>query len=126
MNGRWLARESDSDSAFPSVKSLTLTYTQHGDGVDDRRYPRSHGFNQGPSLRCDNPRCHAGGVDLTHFIREMVRTLATSQKLELGCNGFEGSPKGRRKVTTCFNHFSVTITIVYLEPNDSGDQSQDA
>jgi hypothetical protein len=113
MRERWLANERSFGDRFPAAKSIIITYSQEGDGVNDARYPRSISVPLDPSLCCDNPRCKRGGIYLGNYVSEMVRQRTSHQRLELPCIGDEGSPKGVRKGALCCNHFSIEIAITF-------------
>jgi hypothetical protein len=55
-------------------------------------------------LKCANPRCRQGGLDL----QEIVINWGSMQRT-FYCSGHEGSPKGRRKGDPCTNSFEVTL-----------------
>jgi hypothetical protein len=70
-------------------------------------------------IDCTNRRCYNGGVRLGQLLRAMVETGKTEEELNLPCQGYEGSPKGRRKSGPCDNFFTIHIVLT-LKKADSG------
>lgn len=89
--------------AFPDLETLELTVTEHGmhgpehtTRVTDQRF-----FSV---VDCSNAVC--GGVE--PYVREAIRARAETVEYSKMCEGYEGSPKGRRKYRKCLNTFQVT------------------
>lgn len=60
-----------------------------------------------------NLRCYNGGVRIALMVRFMVERQQTEDRWVGSCQGYEGSPKGRRNYGPCDNRFEVTVTIRY-------------
>ena len=108
------------DVAFPQVADITLEIREQGKVpkylvADDGAYVRTYQSSNFPGqfVDCSNSLCYNGGVGLGPIVREMVRTGATVRETSSKCQGYEGSPKGRRKYRTCRNVFTVKVLITY-------------
>jgi hypothetical protein len=103
--------------AFPTVKTAVVTVEESGDFP--RGYPeeiKSITYRDGQiaeTIRCHNPLCQQGGLDIGSTVRWMVDARTERQELSQSCPGHEGSPKGRRKGMPCMNRFKATIGIEY-------------
>lgn len=101
--------------AFPTIESLRVRYRetgagvhQHGDGWSTRSSD-----HLGEFVNCSNSLCYNGGFSIGHVIREMVRGSLTTRSGHASCQGYEGSPKGKRRYRSCFNQFEYTVEITY-------------
>jgi len=67
-----------------------------------------------PYHDCHNPSSYNGGVNLGRIMGSMVASRQEEvEKAAEGCQGYEGSPKGKIKRGPCFNRFKVRISIRY-------------
>lgn len=106
--------------AFPAVAEIVVQVSETGDipsafashGLYPRRF---HNNELGSLVSCSNPRCRQGGIDLRDQIYFLVESRETRREFSCGCNGHEGSPKGRRKGDPCDNRFQIHISIAYKE-----------
>lgn len=116
------SRKASFDEAFPEIEDIVIEVAEDGHGVrhwgrDDpkRIYKKPH--LPGEYVDCSNPLCYNGGVSVGSIIRDMVRERATKRETSEICHGYEGSPKGRRKYSSCMNFFKVKISITYKAYN---------
>ena len=91
--------------APPVLAPTTILCYQHYRTFEDRL---------GEFINCSNPRCYNGGSNIGEILRGMVGQRSTSYRdARIPCQGYEGSPKGRRKYGMCMNVFRVEVTITY-------------
>ncbi|MDE2823841.1 MAG: hypothetical protein OXK79_10090 [Chloroflexota bacterium] len=112
------ATKSGFDQAFPEITTVSGTVEEDGDGVSDWRRTRHISENTGEYFDCSNPLCYNGGFSLGGILRAMVATRATHKEDTLFCQGYEGSPKGRRRYRDCMNSFRVTVDIQYRDSDE--------
>lgn len=97
----------DPEKAFPGISfSLQIKQDKYGhyrrsDHHGQSRFTKS---NTPRYLKCINPKCQQGGMDLQSFVN-----FNQSGEYHYHCNGHEGSPKGRRKGDPCDNDFEVVL-----------------
>lgn len=116
--------------AFPEVKNITLeieedgkkpTYYSHlPDASVKKRVYRKDNF-PGEFVNCSNPLCYNGGVRIGLIIDSMTSSKDTKYEKVFFCQGYEGSPKGRKRYRDCINRFKVKITIEYAPETDPAD-----
>ena len=100
--------------AFPRIEDIRVEVAETGDGVPPHRKKCLYGMSTaGEYIDCSNPMCFNGGFCLGQLIRFMVEQRKTDDSLALHCQGYEGSPKGRKKYGPCFNYFEANIHIEY-------------
>ena len=88
--------------AFPRIEDIRVEVAETGDGVPPHRKKCLYGMSTaGEYINCSNPMCF------------MVEQRKTDDSLALHCQGYEGSPKGRKKYGPCFNYFEANIHIEY-------------
>ena len=109
------------EDVFPMIADITVTVKEDGYGVSPSFNTRTYTKAVGEYVNCSNPSCYNGGVSVGSIIRDMVRSKSTHAEEHRICQGYEGSPKGRRRYRSCINFFNVTIDIKYKE--DNGEQS---
>ena len=101
--------------AFPEIKKLEIRAKESGYGVyeefDTKYYSIEH--LAGEFIDCSNPLCYNGGFSVGKILREMVREKETHYGGLKICQGYEGSPKGRRRYRRCINSWEVTIDLEY-------------
>lgn len=114
-----LARPGRFSQAFPEVASFRVATQGSGwygaprvFGTDDgkRVYTQE---TAGEYIDCQNPVCYKGGFNLGEQLRDMGRTGETHREWTVGCQGYEGSPKGRKKYRSCLEHWQVVVDVTY-------------
>jgi len=105
---------SEFSKAFPDIASLRGMVEEFDFGSLERTMYYSES-NIGEYINCGNPRCYNGGFQLGQQLRFMSYDKETKKKFNIHCQGYEGSPKGRKKYGPCDRHFKVEIEIVYKE-----------
>jgi hypothetical protein len=114
-----LGKTSKFEEAFPGVAEIKVIVDEDGEGV--WRYGRNTGKRSytsrsvGEYVDCSNPRCYNGGFNIGQQIRFMMDEKKTRTSLTFHCQGYEGSPKGRKKSGPCFNFFKVDIEVSYKD-----------
>lgn len=102
------------EKAFPQVDELKVVVTQQGEGVSNWNCVSHYGKNAGEYIDCRNPLCYNGGFSLGGILRAMVQQKQTHfEDKYIFCQGYEGSPKGRRKYGSCMNSFEIVVDIKY-------------
>lgn len=101
------------EEAFPEIQDIDVVVneTDFGNPVRTRHYTRSD--PPGEYLDCRNSLCYNGGVCIGALIRQLVQNRETSLQERRPCQGYEGSPKGRRKYRSCLHYFEVSIKLKY-------------
>ena len=112
----FIAKKSGFDEAFPEIASLSGKVEEDGDGVSSLLRVRHLSKGTGEFFDCSNPRCYNGGFSLGSILRSMVASGATHKEDTLFCQGYEGSPKGRRRYRDCMNSFRVAVNVEYRNP----------
>lgn len=103
--------------AFPQVAELRVDVqeTDAGSPVRKRIYT---GSELGEFVNCSNDLCYNGGVRMGEVIRSMVSNGDTEAAGSSFCQGYEGSPKGRKRYRRCLHGFSWTAQIKYKKGAD--------
>ena len=115
------SRKASFDEAFPEIENVVIEVEERGDGVNHWGFCGSRRVYKNPHLPgeyidCSNPLCYNGGVRVGSIIHEMVKERSTGRVGSTSfCQGYEGSPKGRRRYRKCTNSFKVIISITYKE-----------
>jgi len=102
------------EEAFPEIEDVSVEVEESGQGVHK-------GFNKltykkkyiGEYINCSNPLCYNGGFSIGGILREMIRNNKVDLETTESCQGYEGSPKGRRRYKPCWNFFKVKVHIKY-------------
>lgn len=113
------AEKTTFEKAFPMIEDIEVEVTEDGAGV--REWNRKRYYNKltaGEYINCSNSLCYNGGFSLGEIIRYMVGNNMTEYKTTRICQGYEGSPKGRRKYRDCCNFFEVKVKIKYKEKQE--------
>jgi len=100
------------DEEFPEIEDVKIVVRQSGRGIRDWNSV-SHYGKVGEYIDCANPLCYRGGFSIGDILRSMVRDRQEHYEGSHFCQGYEGSPKGRRKYGPCMNGFHVTVDITY-------------
>jgi hypothetical protein len=115
-----LGEKTTFEKAFPTIANLRIEVREEGDGVTQALFgpkgPRVRVLDAksaGEFVNCSNPLCYNGGISIGDMIRSAVTTGATEFEEKAVCQGYEGSPKGRRKYQSCINYFRVKGSITY-------------
>ena len=111
------ATKSGFDKAFPQIANLSGTVAEDGNGVSNWRSVRRVSKDTGEFFDCSNPRCYNGGFSVGDILRGMVASRTKHKEDTRYCQGYEGSPKGRRRYRHCMNRFFVAIDIEYRDPD---------
>ena len=100
--------------AFPEISDVRVKVDYGSDyylgriihSYDARSLP-------GEFINCRKQRCYNGGFSIGAILREMARQRQTEKSETVYCQGYEGSPKGRKKYGRCDASFKVDIHIEY-------------
>lgn len=95
--------------AFPTIEELKVKVEESGDGVSEWGRTRHYHTTVGEYVNCSNPLCYNGGFSIGQILRDMVEKEDTQREESKFCQGYEGSPKGRRKYRSCTNSFRIQI-----------------
>lgn len=113
------AEKTTFEKAFPSIDDINIEVSEDGDGVSEWRSNRYYNkISAGEFINCSNSLCYNGGFRLGDIIRHMVRNKLTEYETTKSCQGYEGSPKGRKRYGKCYNSFDVKIKIKYKEEQE--------
>lgn len=98
--------------AFPLASKITVDVKEKsfGELLSSKTYT-----NPGEYINCSNPRCYKGGVRVAQLLRQMIENEESSKSWSnIFCQGYEGSPKGRKKYDDCEHRFEIHVNIDYL------------
>lgn len=108
------AEKTTFEKAFPQIEKIKVEVIETGEGISDWNTKRIYDKNSaGEYINCHNNRCYNGGFCLGEIIRGMIYANKTETETTEFCQGYEGSPKGRKKYGNCFNHFKIKVKIEY-------------
>jgi len=101
------------DEEFPQIEDVVVEVTESGHGVrrGSKKIHRKQRLRE--HINCNNPICHGGGFSIGAILREMVRSQQTELETTETCQGYEGSPKGRREYGECPNFFEIKVSVKY-------------
>lgn len=81
-------------------------------------YPRVHRYSKnhfpGEIINCSNALCFKGGFSIGSIVRNMISKKDAFKDGKEHCQGYEGSPKGKRKYRNCSHQFEYKVTIKYF------------
>jgi hypothetical protein len=70
----------------------------------------------GEFVNCNNPECYNGGVSIQNILTYfMIPGRQTEYSERLRCQGYEGTPKGRKNRGPCDRSFDVKVTVTYRD-----------
>ena len=104
---------------YPQIKTLSIEVISEGAKT-------SRKFDQDSPvilLCCTNHRCTKPGIYIPIYLQKMSDSHETHQKFYQSCDGFEPSPKWRRK-KPCDQSFWITIDMVPKDDESSGTPSK--
>jgi hypothetical protein len=103
------------EEVFPEVESHTVRVTESTYGGEKPAY-----WSGGEFADCSNPLCFNGGVAVGRLIKSMVSDRQTDATFTRLCQGYEGSPKGKRRYRSCIHSFEVVVHLDYRAADDEG------
>ena len=111
-----LPKTASFSDVFPEIKDLSIEIEQ--DSFHNKKLDTIKSFYDiknppGPFIDCDNPFCYNGGFNIGNILKYMIVRKETEEENTISCQGYEGSPKGRRKDDDCLNQFNYKIKIKY-------------
>ncbi|EMT38140.1 hypothetical protein TthWC1_2382 [Thermoanaerobacter thermohydrosulfuricus WC1] len=113
------AEKTTFEKAFPMIEDIEVKVIEYGEGVNEWNRERYYNkFTAGEYINCSNRLCYNGGFSLGRIIRYMVMNNMKEYQTKEICQGYEGSPKGRRKYRDCLNTFHITVKIKYKEKQE--------
>ena len=102
------------DEAYPKISLLIMEVVEKDLG--NIKPINTHSFtkrNFQHAVDCSNTICFRGGVQIGNLVHEMARGRVNDlTKLKI-CEGWEGSPKGKRKYRRCVHTFDTSVHIEY-------------
>jgi hypothetical protein len=106
------------ERVFPVVRDIEVEVEQMG-----RPWRTTRNVWKGPHwperhVNCQNRLCVRGGFALWEVLGRMISQRKAEDEGERLCQGYEGSPGGRRKYGVCPNIFKYKIRIEYRETPD--------
>jgi|SRR5450759_226717 len=108
--------------AFPRIATLRVRVKASGEydrpllGHNDDGWRTYTESATGEYIDCRNPVCYNGGFRIGEQLRFMEQAGETHRDWSVGCQGWEGSPKGRKRYRPCDEHWQVVIDVTYKEP----------
>ncbi|MCH9035939.1 MAG: hypothetical protein IH860_01290 [Chloroflexi bacterium] len=105
------------EEAYPDIDDLTIEVNESGEGIG--RWGGFATYNKrgfpGEYVDCSNPRCFNGGFSLGRLLYPMIGRRQAESETSLPCQGYEGSPKGKRIYRKCLNGFTIKVLIQYKD-----------
>lgn len=112
----FLAKKTSFEKAFPQIEKIKVEVIESGEGINDWNEKRTYSNNDmGEYINCHNRRCYNGGFCMGQIIRQMTYEKKTELETTELCQGYEGSPKGRKKYGMCTNFFEIKVVIKYKD-----------
>ena len=124
------------EEAFPNIADLSIEIFEFDSFIRPRddsylksdpvdmlfgRNPKYRHYTNkrfpGEYIDCSGTLCYSGGFSILKIIREMNRNREEVKEGKERCQGYEGSPKGRKKYKACLHEFEYRIKIKYEEEN---------
>ena len=100
--------------AFPQIKNIRVEVEEDGEGIYELSRKRIYSKeNMGEFINCSNPQCYNGGFRIGDIIRNIVENKSGEHETDRYCQGYEGSPKGKKRYGSCFNKFNIKVQITY-------------
>jgi len=99
--------------AFPEIDKLEINVTEIGTGIMSKKDRSYNEKTISEYINCSNRACYNGGVSLGNIVREMVRNKLADYNGTAICQGYEGSPKGKRNYRPCVNYFEICAKVTY-------------
>lgn len=99
--------------AYPSIKAIRVEVEE----MDYNRSVRTTVCTEGSfrhAIDCNNPLCYGGGITIGWIIHEMMAKESTDLEDQKLCQGYEGSPKGRRRDRSCMHLFKYKVHVEYF------------
>jgi len=111
----FLGKTSNFDEGFPGIADLRVTVRETDWDQSEVGHHYYTSPNIGRFVDCSNPRCYNGGFNLQSFVS--LHTYGKDRKTLLEatspCQGYEGSPKGRKNYGPCDHRFEVKVEVTY-------------
>jgi len=106
------------EQAFPEIKSFRAEVQTLSEGSRHVNYISVYTMDNKPGeyIDCRNPLCYNGGFSIGQILRDMVSKRQTHYEGSALCQGYEGSPKGRRHYRSCLSFWKIKVDIEYKEP----------
>lgn len=109
-------KTSSFNEAYPTVISLTfdIVESSHTFGSSSKKWTLTEANFQ-HAINCSNAGCYSGGVELGIILEDMVHNKQSQYENNIICQGYEGSPKGRRQYGRCNRSFHIKALVVFKE-----------
>jgi hypothetical protein len=99
---------------FPQIENVIVVVEEKGSGSSLRPSPLQYDKNTlSEFIDCHNSSCYNGGFSIGDILRDMVKDKKTSIETVKFCQGYEGSPKGKRR-RSCITQFNIKVEIQYV------------
>jgi hypothetical protein len=108
---------------FPTIEELHVDVLESGSGVRPGFHRRGYDSASAKEfVNCSNSHCFNGGFNLGDILREVVKSGNTTSETDHYCQGYEGSPKGKKFYQTCDHSFRVKISARYKATQPSASE----
>lgn len=116
----YLVPKTTFEKAFPQIEHIRVEVIESGEGINDWNEKRTYSkHDMGEYINCHNKRCYNGGFSIGQIIRQMIYENKTELETTEFCQGYEGSPKGRKKYQDCMNYFEIKVGIKYKDESEN-------
>jgi hypothetical protein len=103
------------NEAYPTVRSLILVI-EAGSAIRGEREQTLRFTEKSlqPIIDCRNPRCYGGGLNVDQLLRwSVVGSGKTEFEDTKFCEGYEGSPGGRKRTGSCDTRYTIKVSVKY-------------
>ncbi|MBT1247356.1 MULTISPECIES: hypothetical protein [unclassified Thermosipho (in: thermotogales)] len=108
------------EEAFLEIEDIVINVEESGRWINKWNYKRTYTKQNFPGeyIDCRNPLCYNGGFSMGAILRNMVKNRQTELETLEVCQGYEGSPKGKKFYKKCLNQFKIKVSIKYKETTE--------
>jgi hypothetical protein len=118
----FIGRKVNFEQAYPEIEDIVVEIVETGD-FEDVKFEDFHKLRNrsiytnknlpGEFIDCSNPVCYNGGFRIGSVIHKMISEKLTEFQDESMCQGYEGSPKGKKRHKSCIHVFYYKVRIKY-------------
>lgn len=111
-----LGKKSTFRESYPEIESIDVYVTEYGEDASGGNSSSYNKENMQEFIGCSNHLCNRGGLHLMEYVRDTIRKKEEHFQIDnKKCKGDLGSPKGKKRGPSCYNFFSIEISIKYVK-----------
>ena len=97
---------------FPEIEQVIVEVVEFGkDTLSEASIYKKDTLRE--YINCSNRFCYNGGFNVANILRNMIKDKQTDCETKQFCQGYEGSPKGKKRYRSCLNSFKIKIHLDY-------------